>query len=234
MKNLSILFFTIFVFFLSANIKAQAIIKHTELISLSYDPNNINKKRKCDTITNTPKQTENKKLSAAELRFKRIFKKEKSQIEKILKDIEIVHKIFIKFFPKAKTYQEIEIEDVPEKRIHRSKTISIRVLVALHYADNGEISCVVLDSYQKNLYQENKWLQKFIRFRPTSIDQIKLQATKYSYNRMSDIDQYALENQLQILRSIFSSLLRTLYKMDLIIASRKYYETKNNKWQANF
>ncbi len=155
------------------------------------------------------------------------------KIHQVLENIKRVRQEYIKLFPRSKKFIELSLEDIPIQYNARGQITNSQVVITFHYSPNQKIDCIILDSYSRNINFENQWTHKIIRFRHPDLDTMELRARKHNYDRTAKMKMYTPENQYHVLQVIFSNLLKTLYKMDLIVAGRKYYYRRTNRWQGD-
>ncbi len=224
-------FLAVFVF----PLQAQMLIKRSELIGgpMLVD---VPSYRKCEGLKVYEK--ESRKSSAADRFIARKMKStltgEIDKIGNILKDIERVHKRYAKIYTRVKNYQEIEIKNITRKGNRKSILKNIKSIVSLNYESTGELNCVVFDSYESSIHRENLWTRRIVRFRFSNIENVEIITKRYDFNKTSGMNAFSTQAKLSVFRSIFTNLQKTLYKMELILASREYHQDKFNEWLSSF
>lgn len=219
-----------------AALQAQGLVKNSELLGISPRLGNIPEHRMCGDFNGKAEQTPDsakKNSSYSAQRMQSALSKQLLKMKKVLNDINSTHRSFVKAYPQFKKYYEAEIEDLPEKEDRLHKYSNLKITVALHYNAPGELDCVVIDAYERRIYEDNDYTHKLFRFPYSDIGKLSLESLSYNYKRETLLTSYSLDDQLLVLRTVFYSLLKALYKMDMILASYNYYQTKINRWQGD-
>ena len=218
-----------------SSLQAQALVKNAELLGISPDIKNVPKHRMCGDFSGEAKasQPSAKESSYSAKRMQGALNSQLVKMKKVLNDISSTHRSFVKAYPQFKQYHEVDIEDLPLREERGRRYTSLKITIAFHYKAPGELDCVVIDAYERRIYKANDYTHKLFRFPYSDIKKLMLESLSYNYKRETLLSRYSLEDQLLVLRTVFYSLLKALYKMDMILASYNYYQTKINRWQGD-
>ncbi len=164
--------------------------------------------------------------------MERLLKIEISNVRNAIEDVQKKHTELSKLFPQLEGYQEIVLEDTPGAWRDGVYVNSRRVL-AIHYGAESKLSCVVLDSITRAVYNEGQWTRKLIRLYYPNIHTLEMESIRHNYTLTHTLETAAPEIQLRALRLIYNNLRTALYSMDMQIAA--YYDLRNkkNEWQIN-
>ena len=203
--------------------------------------------RECkNTAYQTQKNTQDGKLLTPEVPLKgdnpqerfyqeeleRLLRIEIDNVRRATEDVNKKHDTLIKLFPQLKKYQEVTLEDVPGAWRNGEYVNSKRVL-AIHFDDSGKMSCLVLDSNQRNIYQTNIWIRKIIRLYYPNVQTMEMESLSHNFQMLETLEHTSAEIQLKAMRLIFSNLRTALYSMDMLIASYYERQRKRNEWQVS-
>lgn len=219
--------------------EAQSPVKKSEILGITPRIGNIPEYRKCgDFSGQTEKSTPilSEKSSYSKQRLEKMILQQEKKMKKVLHDIANNHRSLVKAYPQFKQYYEVEVEDMPENKeegLSGTRYENLKITIAFHYRSPGELDCVVIDAYQSRIYEADHYTHKLFRFPYSDIRKVSLEYKGYNYERKVLLSSYALDDQLLVLRTIFFNLLKALHKVDMIVASYKYYQTKLNRWQGN-
>ncbi len=160
----------------------------------------------------------------------RLLKLEISNVNQAIIDIVNKHKELIKLYPELKEYQEIILEDNPGSWRDGIYVNSKKVL-AIHYTNDGNVDCVILDFMIRGVDQYELWTRKIMRIYYPSIQTIELETLRHNFRLEESLENSSPEIQLKALRRVFLNLRAALYSMDMLIAA--YYDRRNKKhdWQ---
>ncbi len=162
----------------------------------------------------------------------RLLQIELNNVDLAIKDLVSKHKELIKLYPELERYQEIVLEDNPGSWRDGIFVNSKKVL-AIHYGDDGGISCIVLDYMIRGVEHYDWWTRKIMRIYYPSIQTIQLETLRQNFKLEETLEVSSPEIQLKALRNVFINLRTALYSMDMLIAA--YYDRRNKKhdWQIN-
>ncbi len=162
----------------------------------------------------------------------RLLKLEIRNVNIAIQDLKNKHKELIKLYPELKKYQEIILEDNPGSW-RDGLFVNSKKVLSLHYREDGEIDCVVLDYMIRGVEQYEQWTRKIMRIYYPSIQTVQLETLRQNYKLDESLENASPEIQLKALRTVFLNLRSALYSMDMLIAA--YYDRKNkrNDWQIN-
>ena len=215
---------------------AQGLVKNSELLGIGSNFGKIPKHRMCGDFGGNSKNTSpppSKGKSYSEQQLQKALNRQLLEVKKVLDDVKNSHLAFVKAYPQFEDYHEVQIEDLPQGEDNLRRHRNLKVIVAFHYKASGDLDCVVIDAYERKIYEENDYTHKLFRFPYSDIRKLELKSMGYNYKRESLLHSYSLEDQLLVLRTVFYNLLKALYKMDMILASYNYYQTKMNRWQGD-
>lgn len=162
----------------------------------------------------------------------RLLKLEIQNVNTAILDVVSKHKELIKLYPELKMYQEIVLEDNPGAW-RDGLFVNSKKVLSLHYAETGEIDCIVLDSMIRGVNKYELWTRKIIRLYYPSIQTLQLETRTHNLRMLESLENTSPEVQLKALRLVFQNLRTALYSMDMLIAA--YYDRRNkrNEWQIN-
>ncbi len=156
-----------------------------------------------------------------------------ANVKRAVLDAQVKHKELIVLYPQLKNYQEIILEDVPGAW-RDGVFVSSKKLIIMHYDDNGDIGCVVLESFTRSIYNPGQWTKKMIRLYYPHIQFVELETLRHNYRLYRSLEFTSPEIQLKGLRLVFGNLRAALYSMDMLIAAYYDLREKKNDWQINF
>ena len=107
-------------------------------------------------------------------------------------------------------------------------------VLAINYDANGSIDCVVLDSYTRNLDNENLWTRKILRLFYPDVQFMELETHRFNYKLTTFLERTSPWVQLKAIRAAFRELRTTLYTMDRYMADRQDRQKKIIGWQIDF
>ena len=220
----------------SSQLHAENLVKNTELLGITPDVRNIPEHRKCGEFKAEAGSETNSPSPSTSYSFRRMqgaMKGRLSKMKKVLDDISSTHRSFVKAYPQFVNYHEVEIEDLPQREDRLRQYANLKVTVAFHYRSPGELDCVIIDAYERKIYEENEYTRKLFRFPYADIEKLVLTSLSYNYKRETLLSSYSLADQFLVIRTVFRSLLKALYKMDMIMASYNHYQRKINRWQGD-
>jgi hypothetical protein len=162
----------------------------------------------------------------------RLLKLEIQNVNNAVLDVVNKHKELIKLYPELKKYQEIVLEDNPGAW-RDGLFVNSKKVLSLHYADSGDLDCLVLDSMIRGVNKYELWTRKIIRLYYPSIQTLQLETRTHNLRMIESLENTSPEVQLKALRMVFQNLRSALYSMDMLIAA--YYDRRNkrNEWQIN-
>ncbi|EHQ06849.1 MAG: hypothetical protein F9K24_04070 [Leptonema illini] len=162
----------------------------------------------------------------------RLLKLEIQNVNTAILDVVSKHKELIKLYPELKRYQEIVLEDNPGAW-RDGLLVNSKKVLSLHYAETGEIDCIVLDSMIRGVNKYELWTRKIMRLYYPSIQTLQLETRTHNLRMLESLENTSPEVQLKALRLVFQNLRTALYSMDMLIAA--YYDRRNkrNEWQIN-
>ena len=223
----------------SALIFSLVGLQTTEIMAQAQEDKNqsIPKHRKCKDLNNEQYIVTNSikletRATPYSIQMQKIVETEINKIKTVLKDIKKTRETYTQAFPKTKKYQELILDYFPI-RYKGNRPFNMRTVVSFHYDASGEFNCIVLDSLNRSIEQENIWTHKIIRITFPDIQNIQLDSLRYNYRRVAYTKSFSKDVQFSILRSVFYNLLKARYKMDSQLAARNYYNAKINVWQSS-
>ena len=164
--------------------------------------------------------------------IERLLKLEIQNVNGAIEDVVSKHKELVKLYPQLQKYQEIILEDNPGAW-RDGLLVNSKKVLSLHYNDNGNIDCVVLDSMIRGVNMYELWTRKIMRLYYPSIQTLELETQTHNFRIVEGLENTSPEVQLKALRLVLQNLRTALYSMDMLIAA--YYEQRNkrNEWQIN-
>lgn len=196
-------------------------------------------KKKSETLTNEdglilPESSWGNNPQEKEYREEvtRLLKLEISNVKDAVTDVAEKHRQLIELYPKLKTYQEIVIEDNPGSWRDGVYVNSKKVL-AMHYDDQGEMTCLVLDSMTRGVYQTAQWTRKIIKLHYPYVQTMEIYTERQNFKDDASLEHTSPEVQLKAFRLVFSNLRTALYSMDMMIAAFYDRNRKIHEWQIN-
>lgn len=164
--------------------------------------------------------------------IERLLKLEIQNVNGAILDVVNKHKELIRLYPELKNYQEIVLEDNPGAW-RESLFVNSKKVLSLHYGDNGEIQCIVLDSMTRGVNRTELWTRKIMRLYYPNVQSLQLETLTHNLRVTESLENTSPEVQLKAIRLVFLNLRTALYSMDMLIAG--YYDRRNkrNDWQIN-
>lgn len=162
----------------------------------------------------------------------RLLKLEIANVKKAVTDVAEKHERLIELYPQLKNYQEIVLEDNPGSWRDGVYVNSKKVL-AMHYDEQGDMTCLVLDSMTRGVYQTAQWTRKVIRLHYPYVQTMEVYTERQNFNDQASLENTSPEVQLKAFRLVFSNLRTALYSMDMMIAAFYDRRRKIHEWQIN-
>ncbi len=162
----------------------------------------------------------------------RLLKLEIQNVNNAILDVVTKHKELITLYPELKLYQEIVLEDNPGAW-RDGLFVNSKKVLSLHYTENGDLDCLVIDSMIRGVNKYELWTRKIMRLYYPSIQTLQLETRTHNLRMLESLENTSPEVQLKALRLVFQNLRTALYSMDMLIAA--YYDRRNkrNEWQIN-
>lgn len=167
--------------------------------------------------------------------MERLLRSEISNVKTAIIDIEKKHEALVqlKSYEKLAKEQTIVLENVPGVW-RNNEYVSVKKLIIFHYkADKKSLDCIILESMEKNIRNDNQWTRKILRLYYPNVQSMEMETSRHHYASTNTLDHTSPEVQLKALRFVFLKLRSALYTMDMMIAA--YYDKRNtlNYWQID-
>ncbi|MCB1172220.1 MAG: hypothetical protein KDK39_01585 [Leptospiraceae bacterium] len=164
--------------------------------------------------------------------MERLLRIEISNVKRAVADIEKKHEALINLYPSLSSKQVIVLEDVPG--VWRNNLyVNSKKLIVFHYDTEKKLECVVLDSFVRNIHNDNDYTRKLLRLYYPNVQTMEMETIRHNYEEGGTLDHTSPEVQLRALRFVFLQLRTALYRMDMMIAA--FYDRRNklNYWQID-
>lgn len=154
-------------------------------------------------------------------------------IQGIVTDIKQKHGTITAFMPSVKNYQEIVMADNPG--VWRDgHYINEKKVIALTFNDQGEITCIVMDSLERRIYDTGFFTRKVVRVYYPELKVIQLDTYIRNHQLQTILDTEHPELMVRAYKELRSLLKSVNYNMDKLIAAHEYQRERFTDWQMNF
>lgn len=151
----------------------------------------------------------------------------------IVDDIKKKHTTISGFMPSVKNYQEVVMADNPG--VWRDgHYVNEKKVIALTFNEQGDVTCIVMDSLERRLYNSGYFTRKVIRVYYPELKAIQLDTYVQNHYLPTVLDTEHPELIVRAYKEIRTLLKSVNYNMDKLIASHEYQKERFTDWQMNF